>query len=97
MSFWAAILRNSRHKPLSAAESGEESTFMVVMPPAATLRNYESDPICGLSRRAPEDTPRTFKAGRGTCSGTVIVSVPHDQGKGKPVGDDGPLYDSTGE
>ena len=31
----------------------------------------------------------------GTCSGTVKVGVPHDQGKGKPAIDGGPLYDST--
>jgi len=31
----------------------------------------------------------------GTCTGTVTVGVPHDQG-GSPVAvDDGPLYDST--
>ncbi|MBM3945989.1 MAG: hypothetical protein FJ315_01130 [SAR202 cluster bacterium] len=30
-----------------------------------------------------------------TCSGTVKVGVPHDQGKGKVPVDDGPLYDST--
>lgn len=31
----------------------------------------------------------------GTCSGTVLVGVPHDQGKGSVVVDGGPLYDST--
>lgn len=32
----------------------------------------------------------------GSCSGTVTVGVPHDQGKkGKPAVDEGPLYDST--
>lgn len=31
----------------------------------------------------------------GTCSGTVLVSVPHDQGQGGTAVDDGPLYDST--
>jgi hypothetical protein len=30
----------------------------------------------------------------GTCSGTVFVGVPHDQGKG-PALDDGIRYDST--
>ena len=30
----------------------------------------------------------------GTCSGTVLVSVPHSQ-NGTPAGDDGPLFDST--
>ena len=31
----------------------------------------------------------------GTCSGTVKVGVPHDQGKGSTPIDDGPLYNST--
>lgn len=37
----------------------------------------------------------TASDGQDTCSGTVTVGVPHDQG-GQPVPiDDGPLYDST--
>lgn len=31
----------------------------------------------------------------GSCSGEVLVGVPHDQGKGKVPIDDGALYDST--
>jgi hypothetical protein len=31
----------------------------------------------------------------GSCSGTVTVGVPHDQGKNTVLVDDGPLYDST--
>jgi hypothetical protein len=31
----------------------------------------------------------------GSCSGTVSVGVPHDQGKNTVLVDDGPLYDST--
>nr|WP_246357552.1 PKD domain-containing protein [Pyxidicoccus fallax] len=31
----------------------------------------------------------------GTCTGTVTVGVPHDQGRGATPVDDGPLYDST--
>jgi hypothetical protein len=31
----------------------------------------------------------------GTCSGTVMVSVPKSQGKKGAAVDDGPLYDST--
>jgi hypothetical protein len=31
----------------------------------------------------------------GSCTGTVAVGVPHDQGNGKPAVDDGALYDST--
>jgi hypothetical protein len=31
----------------------------------------------------------------GSCSGSVLVGVPHDQGKGSTVVDGGPLYDST--
>lgn len=30
----------------------------------------------------------------GSCSGTVLVSVPHDQ-RGAAAVDDGPLFDST--
>jgi hypothetical protein len=31
----------------------------------------------------------------GTCTGTVAVGVPHDQGKGRIPIDDGQIYDST--
>lgn len=31
----------------------------------------------------------------GSCTGTVRVGVPHDQGKGTPAIDDGPLYNSV--
>ena len=37
----------------------------------------------------------TANDGQGQCSGTVTVSVPHDQGFGTVVIDGGPLYDST--
>jgi hypothetical protein len=30
-----------------------------------------------------------------SCSGTVTVCVPHDQGRGRTCGDGGPLFDST--
>jgi hypothetical protein len=30
-----------------------------------------------------------------SCSGTVTVCVPHDQGQGSACVDGGPLYDST--
>lgn len=34
--------------------------------------------------------------GRGkTCTGTVKVGVPHDQGRGRPAVDDGQRFDST--
>jgi hypothetical protein len=32
----------------------------------------------------------------GHCMGTVTVCVPHDQGRGRACGDQGPLFDSTG-
>jgi hypothetical protein len=32
----------------------------------------------------------------GTCTGTVTVCVPHDQGEGRVCGDQGPVVDSTG-
>jgi len=31
----------------------------------------------------------------GSCTGTVNVCVPHDQGQGNECVDQGPLYDST--
>jgi hypothetical protein len=31
----------------------------------------------------------------GTCSGEVLVGVPHDKGKGNLAVDEGPIYDST--
>ena len=33
----------------------------------------------------------------GSCSGEVLVGVPHDQGQGKVPVDDGPLFDSTSQ
>jgi hypothetical protein len=60
----------------------------------------------GVSLRADRDSKGDGRVYRlsftasdpsgGTCTGSVTVCVPHDQGRGRTCGDGGPLFDSTG-